>query len=520
MPPGNVDEEQPLLHRAISEDASDEFNEDETQEIKFSEDDEENPRAWSSKKKLINVAIIALMSILSPLASSMFTPGIAQVAVDLNTDQQSVVATTTGFVIMLGFGPLVIAPLSETFGRRQVYIYCFVVFSLLQIPTAMAPNVAMLIAVRTISGFFGSKLIHPQHFPFQEVLTRYPSGVGIANGGGTISDMYEPTQRAGVFGWYLLGPLLGPTIGPLLGGVIITRLGWRWVYWILTIICFCNTTVGYFFLRETYTPVLLNKRKIQFLSKDGFDSSTTRAKSKYYFIGEDDRPLSIKLTNSLKRPYVIFVQPIVLTMSLYQAVIFGTTYSIYTNMQDIYSKMPYDFNSEQIGLLYLGPGLGFLTAVLFLVPRIDTIYNKLTAANNGKALPEYRLPLANVGSILIPISLFAFAWLVEARDRVHWFATIVPTYFYGVGQVMVFNTVQNYYIDSFSKYAASAIAAGSFFRSLLGGIVPLFAPQLFEGLGYGWGISVFAFASLAIAPSPLLFYYFGGKLREKFQITM
>ena len=35
------------------------------------------------------------------------------------------------------------------------------------------------------------------------------TGVGIANGGGTISDMFEADERAGVFGWYLLGPLLG-----------------------------------------------------------------------------------------------------------------------------------------------------------------------------------------------------------------------------------------------------------------------------------------------------------------------
>ncbi len=323
--------------------------------------------------------------------------------------------------------------------------------------------------------------------------------------------MYHPSERAGIFGWYLLGPLLGPTIGPLLGGIIVTRLGWRWVYWILTMICSFNTLVGYFFLRETYAPVLLSQRKAKLQDENN---------SKYYFEGEDTRPLRTKLATSLKRPYVIFVQPIVLTMSLYQAIIFGTTYSIYTNMQDIYSKMPYSFDSEQVGLLYLGPGLGFLVAVLFLVPRIDTIYNRLTERNNGKALPEYRLPLANVGSILIPVSLFAFAWLVEYRDNVHWFATITPTFFYGVGQVRVFNTVQNYYIDSFSKYAASAIAAGSFFRSLIGGVVPLFAPMMFDKLGYGWGISIFAFLSCAIAPSPLLFYYFGGRLRERFQISM
>ncbi len=85
---------------------------------------------------------------------------------------------------------------------------CFSIFTLLQIPSALSPNIETLIAMRTLSGFFGA--------------------VGIANGGGTISDMFEPKERASIFGWYLLGPLLGPTLGPLFGGVIVQRLGWRW----------------------------------------------------------------------------------------------------------------------------------------------------------------------------------------------------------------------------------------------------------------------------------------------------
>ena len=65
----------------------------------------------------MNVFIIAFMAIASPLASSMFTPGISQIADDLNTDESAIIATTTGFVILLGVGPLVLAPLSETFGQ-------------------------------------------------------------------------------------------------------------------------------------------------------------------------------------------------------------------------------------------------------------------------------------------------------------------------------------------------------------------------------------------------------------------
>ena len=93
----------------------------------------------------------------------MFTPGISQIAEDLGAPEEAIIATTTGFVITMGIGPLILAPFSETFGRRQVYIWSFTVFTLLQIPTALSPNAGTLIVMRTLAGFFGS--------------------VGIANGG-------------------------------------------------------------------------------------------------------------------------------------------------------------------------------------------------------------------------------------------------------------------------------------------------------------------------------------------------
>ncbi|KAK3701217.1 hypothetical protein LTR37_015596 [Vermiconidia calcicola] len=456
--------------------------------VQFEENDQENPKEWRYRDKLTNMGVIACMAILAPLASSMFTPGIDQIAEGLDTTSGTVIGCTTGFVIMLGIGPLILAPLSETFGRRPLYLVCFGMFTLLQIPAALTPNIETLIAVRTLSGFFGS--------------------VSIANGGGTISDMCGPEERASIFGWYLLGPLLGPTIGPLIGGVIVQRLGWRWIFWFLLIVCAVNTLAGYIFLRETYAPKILATRKKQ-LEKEG--------DKQYTYKGEDFRPLWRKMGHSFTRPLRILMQPIVFTMSTYQAIIFSTTYSLYTNFQPIYEG-EYGFNTEQVGLLYLGPGLGFLTSVWFLVPKIDTVRNYLANKHGGKGKPEYRLPLANIGSLLIPVTLFWFAWTVQYH--VHWTVTILSTYLYGIGQVMILNTTTNYYIDSFERYSASAIAAGALFRSVIGGIVPLFAPTMFEQLGYGWGISVFGFLATAIAPAPVIFYFFGGKLREKYWIEL
>jgi len=508
-PTQNGGEREPLLRR-------DDGEANDTRELlRFTDEDSENPRNWSQRTKMLNVTVIAAMSILSPLASSMFTPGIQQIADDLQTSSSVVIGCTTGFVIMLGLGPLFLAPLSETFGRRRLYLVCFTFFALLQIPSALAPNIETLIAMRTLSGFFGS--------------------VGIANGGGTISDMFVPSSRARVFGWYLLGPLLGPTLvsihfshsipmlplrlgvqiltpqqGPLFGGFIVQRAGWRWIFWVLTIVCFVNTAAGFLFLRETYAPVLLQQRRQK------LEQEPTGHPNKYRVEGQDERPMRSKIGRSLTRPLRILAQPIVLVMSTYQAIIFGTTFSLYTNFQPIYDE--YGFSVEQIGLLYLGPGLGFLTAVWFIVPQIDTVYNRLTERNNGKAKPEYRLPIANIGAVFIPLALFWFAWTVQLHA--HWFATIAATYFYGIGQVLILNSSQNFYIDAFEKYAASAIAAGALFRSLLGGVVPLFAPAVFEKLGYGWGISIFAFLAVAIAPAPALFYFYGEKVRERYYIDL
>ena len=275
-----------------------------------------------------------------------------------------------------------------------------------------------------------------------------------------------------------------------------------------------NTLAGYFFLKESYAPVILVARKIS-LEK----SSSAGEGKRYHIAGQDTRSLRKRLAHNMQRPLrILFTQPMVLTLAIYQAILFGTTYSLWTNFEDIYGAPGYGFSTTQVGLMYLGPGLGFLITVWFLVPKIDTIYNKLTERNNGKSKPEYRLPLSNIGAILVPISLFWFAWTVEYH--VHWFVSILATVFFGLGIITIINSVQNYFIDSFSQYAASAIAAGTVFRSVVGGVMPLVASGLFKGVGYGWGISAFAFAALALAPAPLIFIRFGARVRERYAIEL
>jgi hypothetical protein len=73
--------------------------------------------------------------------------------------------------------------------------------------------------------------------------------------------------------------------------------------------------------------------------------------------------------------------------------------------------------------------------------------------------------------------------------------------------------ISSYLIDAFTIYAASAIAANTVLRSLVGALLPLAGPSMYEALGLGWGNSLLGFLALAMVPIPILFWKYGERLR-------
>ena len=102
--------------------------------------------------KWLQTVQIFLLAFICPMVSSIFAPAMSSMAEDFNCSQQAVLAGQAGFVCMMGIGPLLHAPMSEAFGRRGLYVADVAIFTLLQIPIALAPNVETFIAARTISG--------------------------------------------------------------------------------------------------------------------------------------------------------------------------------------------------------------------------------------------------------------------------------------------------------------------------------------------------------------------------------
>ena len=124
------------------------------------------------------------------------------------------------------------------------------------------------------------------------------------------------------------------------------------------------------------------------------------------------------------------------------------------------------------GLAFMGVAVGMTLGVLYAMLDNKRYAAAVKAAPGGLAAPEARLPPAIIGSVLIPVGLFWFAW--TNGPETHWAVPIVGSGFFSTGIVLVFLSLMNYLIDSYVIYAASVLAANSVLRSLFGAAFPLF----------------------------------------------
>lgn len=147
----------------------------------------------------------------------MFAPAEADVLAEFNS-HDAMLGSFAVSIFILGYmvGPLVIAPMSELHGRVPAYHVCNVVFLVFTMACAASQTLPQLFVFRFLAGVAGS--------------------CPVTIGSGTTADMITREKRAGVISIWALGPILGPVIGPIAGGFIAQSIGWRWIFWIISIV--------------------------------------------------------------------------------------------------------------------------------------------------------------------------------------------------------------------------------------------------------------------------------------------
>lgn len=154
--------------------------------------------------------------------------------------------------------------------------------------------------------------------------------------------------------------------------------------------------------------------------------------------------------------------------------------------------------------------LGVLVTALINIAN-EPRYRRLSAAADGRPVPEGRLLPMTVGGVIM-CGLFWFGWTTL---NAFWLSPMMAIVFIGAGFTVIFQQCLNYLVDTYRIYAASAVSANTLLRSFLAAIFPLFARPMFNILGVGPGMSIIGAVAAFLLPLPLVLMRYGEWLCTK-----
>lgn len=344
---------------------------------------------------------------------------------------------------------------------------------------------------------------------FQGIAGAIPATVAFGN----LEDMYNAEHRIWAVYTYTFLGILGLALGPIYSTYITMTLGWRWVYYISTIVS-AISTVACFFIRESNAKQLLDK-EVQRI-KDQTGNSDLRA-------GHDDNQ-SFSLSNFLQvalfRPLKFLVtEPLVTFCATLCAIAFGLVYGLTESLTIVYTAPPFNFSQSSASLPFIAIIIGLL---LNVIPRFYDahIYRKFRATHR-RILPESKIRSFAIAAPALAIGLWLFAWTIPPR------VTVVPWPISMIGLVLIGFSLNDfsyvlfgYVTDGYGQYAASAAGALALARTLTAAVFPLFTYQMYTGLGSNVATSILAAVASLFALTPFLFLKYGATLRKKSKMAV
>ncbi|CAI7630978.1 unnamed protein product [Penicillium viridicatum] len=421
--------------------------------------DPENAKNWSTKKKLYNTAVPAVLCFLISFGLAIYSPSHESAKDSFQVSTVLSLLPFTLYVYGLAFGPAVSAPLSETFGRRFIYVFVTPIALLFILGASFANNLAALAICRLLAGITIS--------------------APLAVGAGSIMDMWTGvnTNRGVVL--IMTIAFLGPAVGELVGGWVAQYKNWQWSQWTTLFLgaAFWIFAMG---AQETYAGPLM-RRKAKKLGVPLPPSPVPDGLAGARFL----------VTVTLARPLYMLVPAIPL--------IFSTTYN---------------FTLGESGLVLIGIVVGcILGGIVLVLLDSHTMRRHVIKHKAASPPPERMLWGAMIGGPLMAGALFWFAW--TARPGIHWMSSIVATGLFGFSNILIFVSTMLYLTNVYgATYGASALAANGLLRYVVGGSFPLFTIPMYNNLGYPWASSLLGFIAIAFAFLPWIFYVFGSKLRQ------
>lgn len=409
--------------------------------VDWAPNDPHNPFNWSKTRKWAITIVTCIFTAFVAMAAAAYTSGLPGMEPYMGISHEvgllGITLYTTGFAL----GPMLLAPISEVYGRSPMYYTTYFVFALFMLPMALAQNITTVFISRFIAGVAGS--------------------TGSTMVGGTLADIWVSSQRGNPMSLFATVAVIGIGLGPAFAGYTFQELGWRYIHWIQFAVYGAFGIVLVLVLRETRGSVLLSRKAAKLRQETG---------KAYYAKADAERAsIAVLVRVSLTRPFhLLFFEPTVFFFSLWIAFAWGCMFLFLESVPLVFAGL-HGFNAGETGLVFLATAVGAVIGVCTNVIQ-ERLYHR-AARRHGKAIPEARLYAACAGAILFAGGLFMYGW----TSPVFWVVPALAVVIIFAGIYMIYLAVFNYLADAYTVYASSALAAQGFLRNVFGAAFPLFA---------------------------------------------
>lgn len=458
---------------------------------------------FSKSQKRFIVFMVALAGFFSPLSANIYFPALNTLARDFNVSSGVINLTLTSYMIFQGLAPTVFGDLADMAGRRPAYLIGFTLYIGANIGIACCNSYAGLIVLRCLqaSGASGT----------------------IALAAGVVADVATSADRGTWMGWATSGPMTAPAIAPVLGGIFSEFLGWRWIFWFLTIAAGVFVVPLALIFPETGRNVVgngsvqpqgWNMSLINYLQvkkareeTDGLQRTVSRdsRRSAQQALAKNRK---LRVPNPLNALRLIIEKDIALLL-FYNGIVYCAFYDVMASVPDLLEQI-YGYDSLQIGLCFLPFGVGCFIAPSLAGKLMD--WNFRRTANKigyeivkGKAQDLRNFPLERVRcSVALPMvfigdaALLCYGWVMHAETNLA--APLILMFIIGLTLTGAFNALNVMLVDLYPLSPATATSANNLVRCLMGAGSTVVVIYMIEAMGRGWCFTLHAAVVAALSP--------------------
>ncbi|OCK84469.1 cycloheximide resistance protein [Lepidopterella palustris CBS 459.81] len=454
----------------------------------FSPQDPDNPKNWSTGKKVLAIGQICLYTFSALCGSSITAPAENIFVERYGASPQASGLVLSMYVLGTGCGPLLFSPLSEVprIGRNLSYMVGLFLCVIITIPAALVNNYPGLVVLRFLQGFL--------------------SGPIIATSGASAGDLFAFNKITYAMCVWTIAGYGGPALGPLLSGFAVSD-SWRWTMYEMLMLNGLVLVIMFFCMPETNAETILLRRAQRLRKITGNEQLQSQSEIKQgniHLIRIIGTYLTIPFKATVQDPAIAFV-------NVYTALVYAIYFSFFESFPLVYIGV-YGMSLGMMGVIFLVIVIASVIGAVLYTAILYYHYEPYTL-KHGIGVPEHRLIPAVFAAVTLPIGLFLFGW--TSRASINWAVPTLGILFYGLAAFVLLQCIVVYLPTSYPRYAASLFAANTFMRNAFAACAVHYARPLFANLGVAKGCSLLGGLSVGCFFGMLALYMYGGKLRAR-----